>query len=62
MRGELSNRSPALTDRKHSMAIEKLVSEKKASLKDIDEKIKEKKKMPLFYTTPIFKANNYEFY
>ena len=61
MRVELSNRNPAITDKKHSMAIDKLVSEKKDSLRDIDKK-KEKKKIPSFYTIPIFKANKYEFY
>lgn len=62
MRVELSNRNPANTGKKHSMAIDKLVFEKKDSLSDIDKKVKEKKKIPSFYTIPIFKANKYEFY
>ena len=61
MRVELSNRNPVNTNKKHSMA-DKLVPEKKDSLKDIDKKVKEKKKIPLFYTIPIYKANKYEFY
>jgi hypothetical protein len=62
MRVELSDKNPANTNKKHSMATDQLVSVKKDGLTDIDEKAKEKKKIPLFYRIPIYKANKYEFY
>lgn len=62
MRVELSNKNPGNTNKGRPNAADKPVSEKKDSLKNIDEKEKEKKKIPLFYTIPIFKPNKYEFY
>jgi hypothetical protein len=46
----------------HPNAADKSIAEKKDSLKNNDEKEKEKKKTPLFYTIPIFRPNKYEFY
>ena len=62
MRVKLFNKNPGKTNKDNSTAIDKPVVEKKDSLKNIDEKEKEKKKIPLFYTIPIFKPTKYEFY
>ena len=61
MRVELLNKDPRNTNKDHPTAIDKPVAEKKDSLRNIDEKEKEKTP-PLFYTIPIFKTNKYEFY
>jgi len=62
MKVELSNKNPGNTNKGHLNAVKKPVAEKKDSSKNIDEKEKEKKDNPLFYTIPIFKAKRYEFY
>lgn len=62
MRVELPSKDPDNLNKGHSKTPDKPVAEKKDSLKNIDKKEKEKKKIPLFYTTPIFRPNKYEFY
>lgn len=62
MQVELSNKNQSNTNNVHPNAADKPIAEKKDSLKNNDEKEKEKKKTPLFYTIPIFRPNKYEFY
>ena len=59
---ELSNKSPANTNNHYPNAFNKRVSEKKRHLKNLAVEEKQKDKLPLFYTNPIFKSNKYEFY
>lgn len=59
---ELSNKNPGNINKGYLKAAGKPVAEKTDSLKTIDEKEKEKRKIPLFYTIPIFRPNRYEFY
>lgn len=59
---ELSNKNPGNMNKGYSKAADKPVAEKTDSLTTIDEKENEKKKIPLFYTIPIFRPNKYEFY
>jgi hypothetical protein len=61
---ELSNKNPGNMNNRHPNADNKHIAEKKRRLKNFVEKEKDtnKNKLPLFYTIPIFKPNNYEFY
>ncbi len=62
MRVALSNKNPGNRNKDYPNAPDKPVAGRKDGLMNIDEKEKEKKKIPLFYTTPIFRPNKYEFY
>ena len=65
---ELSNRNPGNAHNSHPNAVNKRVAEKKRRPKNFAEEKKQeteerqKNKLPLFYTIPIFKPNKYEFY
>ena len=62
MRVELTNKNPGNTNKDQPNAAYKSVADIKDNLKNIVEKEDEKKKVPLFYTIPIFRPNKYEFY
>ena len=60
---ELSNKKPGNLINHSQNAVSKRVAEKKRPKTFVEEeKDKNKNKLPLFYTIPIFKPNNYEFY
>ena len=61
---ELMNKNPGNTINHSQNAVSKRVAKKKRRLKNSveEEKDKNQNKLPLFYTIPIFKPNNYEFY
>lgn len=56
------NKNPGNTINHFQKAVSRRVAEKERSLKKAVEEEKDKNKLPLFYTIPIFKPNNYEFY
>lgn len=60
---ELSNKKPGNMINHSQNAVSKRVAENKRLRNFVEEeKEKNKNKLPLFYTIPIFKPNNYEFY